>query len=42
MQKLELSPAPPQPSILARMNLTYALGVEHDLYKLLSKHQAEL
>ncbi|ORY22030.1 HIT-like domain-containing protein, partial [Naematelia encephala] len=30
---LELSPSPPEKSILARMTFTYAIGVEHDLYK---------
>jgi hypothetical protein len=30
--QLELSPAAPEPSILARMTLTYLLGVEHGLY----------
>lgn len=32
MTQLELSPSPPEKSILARMTLTYALGVEHPLY----------
>lgn len=30
--QLELSPAPPEKSLLARMTLTYSLGVEHGLY----------
>ncbi|RSH90865.1 hypothetical protein EHS25_010041 [Saitozyma podzolica] len=30
---LELSPPAPEPSILARMTLTYLLGVEHGLYQ---------
>lgn len=30
--QLELSPKAPEPSLLARMTFTYAIGVEHKLY----------
>lgn len=32
MVQLELSPAPPQQSLLARMTFTYALGAKHKLF----------
>jgi m7GpppX diphosphatase len=36
--QLELSPAPPEKSLIARMTLTYALGTEHGLCAPLLAH----
>jgi m7GpppX diphosphatase len=35
--KLELSAPAPEPSIIAKMTFTYALGVEHGLYAALAE-----
>lgn len=35
-QQLELSAPAPEPSIIAKMTFTYALGVEHGLYPALA------
>ena len=39
-RQLELSPDPPEPSILSRMTITYALGMQGNLYRALLAHEA--
>ena len=39
-RQLELSPDPPEASILSRMTITYALGMQGNLYRALLAHEA--